>query len=116
MFLNMMLQRNEELIRAAAKLHQDGKIPANTYVIDLDSLEKNVQRISQTAKDHDLNLYYMTKQIGRSGFVGQIIQNNGIERAVAVDIDEAIELKKKGVPLGISGILSSRANPSGITC
>lgn len=105
MFLNMMLQRNEELIRAAAKLHQDGKIPANTYVIDLDSLEKNVQRISQTAKDHDLNLYYMTKQIGRSGFVGQIIQNNGIERAVAVDIDEAIELKKEGCAIGNIGHL-----------
>jgi predicted amino acid racemase len=103
MFLNMTLKRNEGLIRAAARLHQEGKIPANTYVIDLDSLERNVQLISKTAKEHGLHLYYMTKQIGRSRFVGQVIQRNGIERAVAVDIDEAIELKKGNCQIGNIG-------------
>lgn len=103
MFINMTKKRNPGLIQAAVKLHQDGVIPANTYVIDLDSLEENVRKLSQTAKEHGLNLYYMSKQIGRSGFVGQAIEQNGIERAVAVDIDEAFELKKQDCQIGNIG-------------
>ncbi|PPA69163.1 YhfX family PLP-dependent enzyme [Jeotgalibacillus proteolyticus] len=103
MFINMTLRRNEGLIRTAANLHQEGKIPANTYVIDLDSLEHNVNKLSQTAQQHGMNLYYMTKQIGRSGFVGQVIEQNGIKRAVAVDIDEAFELKKTNCEIGNIG-------------
>ncbi|MCM2533327.1 YhfX family PLP-dependent enzyme [Neobacillus pocheonensis] len=103
MFLNMTLKRNEGLIKSAVKLHQEGKIPPNTYVIDLDSLEHNVRRLSETAKEHDLHLYYMTKQIGRSGFVGNVIEQNGINRAVAVDIDEAFELKKGNCHIGNIG-------------
>lgn len=103
MFLNMTLKRNEGLVKAAVKLHQNGEIPANTYVIDADSLEHNVKQLSKTAKEHDFNLYYMTKQIGRSGFVGQLIEQNGIERAVAVDIDEAFELKKEQCHIGNIG-------------
>ncbi|MFJ7727494.1 YhfX family PLP-dependent enzyme [Neobacillus sp. NPDC097160] len=103
MFINMTKKRNPGLIQAAVKLHQDGVIPANTYVIDLDSLEDNVRKLSQTAKEHGLNLYYMSKQIGRSGFVGQAVEQNGIERAVAVDIDEAFELKKQDCKIGNIG-------------
>jgi predicted amino acid racemase len=103
MFLDMTLKRNEGLIKSAVKLHQEGTIPANTYVIDLDSLEHNVQKLSITAKEHGLNLYYMTKQIGRSGFVGQTIEKSGIQRAVAVDIDEAFELKKENCQIGNLG-------------
>lgn len=103
MFINMTLRRNEGLIRVAANLHQEGKIPANTYVIDLDSLEHNVNKLSQTAQQHGMNLYYMTKQIGRSGFVGKVIEQNGIKRAVAVDIDEAFELKKTNCEIGNIG-------------
>jgi predicted amino acid racemase len=103
MFINMTKKRNPGLIQAAVKLHQAGVIPANTYVIDLDSLEENVRKLSQTAKEHELNLYYMSKQIGRSGFVGQAIEQNGIERAVAVDIDEAFELKKQDCQIGNIG-------------
>ncbi|PLR80607.1 amino-acid racemase [Bacillus canaveralius] len=103
MFLEMTLKRNEGLIRSAVKLHQEGIIPANTYVIDLDTLEHNVKKLSLTASEHGLNLYYMTKQIGRSAFAGQVIEQNGIERAVAVDIDEAFELKKGNCRIGNIG-------------
>ncbi|MDN3019429.1 YhfX family PLP-dependent enzyme [Paenibacillus sp. BSR1-1] len=103
MFINMTKKRNPGLIQAAVKLHQEGKIPANTYVIDVDSLEDNVRKLSQTAKEHGLNLYYMSKQIGRSGFVGKFIEQSGIERAVAVDIDEAFELKKQDCHIGNIG-------------
>ncbi|PLT29865.1 YhfX family PLP-dependent enzyme [Peribacillus deserti] len=103
MFINMTLKRNQGLIKSAVKLHQSGQIPANTYVIDLDSLEHNVKKLSESAAEHGLNLYYMTKQIGRSGFAGHIIENSGIERAVAVDIDEAFELKKENCHIGNIG-------------
>lgn len=103
MFLDMTLKRNEGIIRTATKLHQEGIIPANTYVIDLDSLEYNVRCLNQTAEEYGLNLYYMTKQIGRSGFVGNAIRRNGIKMAVAVDVDEAIELKKNNCQVGNIG-------------
>ncbi|MED4083135.1 YhfX family PLP-dependent enzyme [Halalkalibacterium halodurans] len=103
MFLPMTLKRNEGLIRAAVKLHQEGNIPANTYVVDLDSFESNVKVIQQTAKRYDVSLYYMTKQLGRSGFIGQIIEQQGIEKAVAVDIDEAIQLKERSCQIGNIG-------------
>ncbi|MFD9625701.1 alanine racemase [Peribacillus muralis] len=99
----MTLKRNEGIIRTAAKLHQEGIIPANTYVIDLDSLEYNIRSLGQTAAENELNLYYMTKQIGRSGFVGNIIERNGIQKAVAVDVDEAIGLKKNNCQIGNIG-------------
>jgi predicted amino acid racemase len=103
MFLSMTLKRNQGLIRSATILHQKGKIPANTYVVDLDSFEHNVRELSRAAKENGLNLYYMTKQIGRSGFVGRLIEENGIEKAVAVDIDEAFELRKESCKIGNIG-------------
>jgi predicted amino acid racemase len=105
MFLNMTLKRNEGLIRTAAMLHQNGDIPANTYLLDLDRIEANVKALSQSAAEHEVNLYYMTKQIGRSGFIGRTIEQNGIEKAVAVDIDEAAALKGGGCRIGNLGHL-----------
>jgi predicted amino acid racemase len=105
MFLQMTAKRNPSLIRSAVKLHQSGRIPPNTYVIDLDSLSSNVQNLSKTAKEHDISLYYMTKQIGRSGFIGKIIEENGIDRAVAVDIDEAENLIEHDCKIGNIGHL-----------
>jgi predicted amino acid racemase len=105
MFLHMTAKRNPRLIRSAVKLHQDGVIPPNTYVIDLDSLASNVQNLSETARENDISLYYMTKQIGRSGFIGKFIEQNGIDRAVAVDIDEANNLTEHQCKIGNIGHL-----------
>ncbi|WP_416729908.1 YhfX family PLP-dependent enzyme [Fictibacillus sp. JL2B1089] len=105
MFLQMTIKRNPALIRTATRLHQEGLIPPNTYVIDLDSLSSNVQSLKKTAKEHDICLYYMTKQIGRSGFIGNFIEKNGIEKAVAVDIDEANNLIDNRCKIGNVGHL-----------
>jgi predicted amino acid racemase len=105
MFLDMTLKRNEELVRTATLLHRNGDIPANTYVLDLDQIEGNVQALSRSASDHGITLYYMTKQIGRSPFIGQIIEQNGMEKAVGVDIDEAAMLKSGGCRIGNLGHL-----------
>lgn len=103
MFVDMTLQRNEGLIRAAMNLHQRGDIPANTYVIDADGLMQNARMLSETAKQYDIKLYYMTKQIGRSPYAGKLIEQNGITQAVAVDIDEAYLLSEGGCRIGNIG-------------
>ncbi|WP_191555862.1 YhfX family PLP-dependent enzyme [Metabacillus idriensis] len=105
MFLDMLQKRNPALIKAAAALHQSGSIPPNTYVIDLDSFERNVRALAKSAVINRVKLFYMTKQIGRSGFVGKTIQRNGIEKAVAVDIDEAFNLSESGCRIGNLGHL-----------
>ncbi|WP_411333582.1 YhfX family PLP-dependent enzyme [Metabacillus indicus] len=105
MFIDVLRKRNPALINAAAILHKSGVIPPNTYVIDLDSVEKNVRSLAKTAESNRLQLYYMTKQIGRSGFIGRIIQANGIKQAVAVDIDEAFNLFEAGCNIGNLGHL-----------
>jgi predicted amino acid racemase len=103
MFVDMTLKRNEGLIRAAMLLHQRGEIPANTYVIDADGLMHNARVLSETADRHDMKLYYMTKQIGRGGYAGKLIEQNGIKQAVAVDIDEAYALSEAGCSIGNIG-------------
>lgn len=105
MFLNMLRKRNPSLVRGAGHLHQKGAIPPNTYVVDLDSLEENVRFLSDTADEYGLTLYYMTKQLGRSGFIGNAIEQNGISKAVAVDIDEALNLNEAGCQIGNIGHL-----------
>ena len=42
MFLDVLRRRNPQLIEQAIALHQAGKLPANAYVIDLDSVEYQV--------------------------------------------------------------------------
>lgn len=103
MFVDMTLQRNEGLIRAAMILHQKGEIPANTYVIDADGLMHNARALSETADRHGMKLYYMTKQIGRGGYAGKLIERSGIKQAVAVDIDEAYALSEAGCRIGNIG-------------
>jgi predicted amino acid racemase len=103
MFIDMTLKRNEGLITAAMLLHQRGEIPPNTYVIDVDGLTHNAKVLSEAAVEHDMKLYYMTKQIGRGGFAGKLIERSGIKQAVAVDIDEAYALSKAGCSIGNIG-------------
>jgi hypothetical protein len=38
MFLKTLVRRNRPFIAAAVNLHQAGKIPANSYVLDLDAM------------------------------------------------------------------------------
>ncbi len=47
----------------------------------------------------------MTKQFGRNPIVSQAIVNSGIEKAVAVSVEEAKILYKHGIPIGHVGHL-----------
>ncbi|MBG9588221.1 YhfX family PLP-dependent enzyme [Cytobacillus firmus] len=105
MFLDVTKRRNPKLIQSGVTLHQSGQIPPNTYVIDLDILGENVAALAETAKIHDFTLYFMSKQLGRLPFIGQFIAEHGIEKAVAVEFDEAKTLAEGGVEIGNVGHL-----------
>ncbi|MBY6052550.1 YhfX family PLP-dependent enzyme [Cytobacillus firmus] len=105
MFLDVTKRRNPKLIQSGVTLHQSGQIPPNTYVIDLDILGENVAALAETAKNHDFTLYFMSKQLGRLPFIGKFIAEHGIEKAVAVEFDEAKTLAEDGVKMGNVGHL-----------
>lgn len=105
MFLNTTKRRNPGLIQAGVRLHQDGQIPPNTYVIDVDMLEKNVRRLAQTAEQYGIELYFMSKQLGRLPELARMIRDNGISKAVAVEFEEARVLAEAGIDIGHVGHL-----------
>lgn len=105
MFLKATLKNNPELINAATRLHQNGLIEPNTYCIDLDMVRKNTGIIADTARKYGISLYFMTKQFGRNPLVAEAIVESGIDKAVAVDLDEARVLYKKGIKIGHLGHL-----------
>ena len=105
MFLDMTLKRNPRLIKYAIKLHREGKICPNTYVLDIDTIKENTKMLVAAAEKSGIKLYMMTKQIGRNPEAARIIAACGIEKAVAVDPWEAITLAKSGIKLGNVGHL-----------
>ncbi|WLR55389.1 YhfX family PLP-dependent enzyme [Mesobacillus subterraneus] len=100
MFLDVTKRRNPKLIQTGVTLHQSGKIPPNTYVIDMDILQENVRLLAESARTHGIQLYFMSKQLGRLPEIGLKIAENGIEKAVAVEFDEGKRLHEAGIKIG----------------
>lgn len=105
MFLETTWKRNKKLIEVSIDLHQQGYISPNTYVIDLDTVRKNAETLSKEAKKLDIELFFMTKQLGRNEMVVKTIKEAGIKKAVAVDPWEALILNKHGIQIGHVGHL-----------
>lgn len=105
MFLDVTKRRNPGLIDAGLALHQNGEIPPNTYVIDIDVLKANTKKLAETAAAHEMKLYFMSKQLGRIPALAAIIAENGIDKAVAVDFDEGKVLAEHGFQIGNIGHL-----------
>lgn len=105
MFLNVLRRRNPAFVQAAIKLHREGKIPANAYVLDLDAIEENARLFKAEADRYGLKVFAMTKQVGRnSGFV-KAVMRGGIDRAVAVDMTCAVTCDRAGLKVGHLGHL-----------
>src|SRR5919197_3246288 len=100
MFLDPIRRRNPKLIEQAIALHQAGKIPANSYVIDLDAVEKNSLAIRAEADRLGLKVFAMTKQMGRSPSFCAAVARGGITDAVAVDMDDAVACRRAGLDIG----------------
>lgn len=109
MFLDVLRRRNPAFIEAAMALHQQGKIPTNAYVLDLDTVERNARVLSDEAARLGLKTFAMTKQVGRSSSFCRAVKRGGIDRAVAVDMACARATHKAGLKLGHLGHLQQVA-------
>lgn len=105
MFLDVLRRRNPRLIEAAIGLHQEGRLPANSYVIDTDAVEANARTIRETADRHGLKVFAMTKQMGRNASFCEAVLRGGIDEAVAVDMECARATHRAGLGLGHLGHL-----------
>src|SRR5262249_50173367 len=105
MFLDVLRRRNPLLIEKAIALHQAGKIPANSYVIDLDAVEANARTIKAAADKLGLKVFAMTKQMSRSPSFCAAVARGGIAKAVAVDLEDARACRRGGLGLGHLGHL-----------
>lgn len=106
MFLKSLLDRNPALLETALDLHQEGAIPPNTWVIDLDAIAQNAQALSATAGRLGLTTYLMTKQHARNPYVNHVAMANGLGKGVAVDIQCVLQMRRYGFPVGHAGHLS----------
>jgi predicted amino acid racemase len=105
MFLEALRRRNPDFLRAAVMLHGQGLVPANSYVLDTDTIRANAAAISQEAAQHSLTVYAMTKQLSRNPLACAAIQEGGIDAAVAVDMSCARAVLDGGLRLGHLGHL-----------
>jgi len=86
MFLNALTRRNESFVANAVRLHQEGRIPANSYVLDLDTIEANTRTFVDAAHGLGLTVWAMTKQIGRVRPALDAMVRGGVDGFVAVDM------------------------------
>ncbi|WP_419911664.1 alanine racemase [Hoeflea sp.] len=105
MFLDVLRRRNPGLIEAAIALHQQGQIPANAYVLDIDAVEENARLFKAEAGKRGLKVFAMTKQVGRSSAFCQALMRAGVDRAVAVDMACAVACRRAGMTIGHLGHL-----------
>src|SRR5690606_10525976 len=103
MFLDVLRRRNPRFIEAAMALHQQGRIPANAYVLDLDAVTANARTIKTEADRHGLEVFAMTKQVGRSSSFCRAVMAGGITKSVAVDMACARATHEAGMSVGHLG-------------
>ena len=105
MFLNQCLQNNSKLIEFAFHAHQQGLILPDTYLLDLDTIAENGRRMLETARQNDVKLFFMLKQLGRNPIVAKRLMELGFAGCVAVDYKEALVMIENGIHLGNVGHL-----------
>jgi predicted amino acid racemase len=104
-FLDLLQRRNPAFLEAAAALHQAGRVPANSTVLDLDAIGRNTDRIANEARRLGLTAFAMTKQIGRNPDACAVIREHGITAAVGVDLECAVAAHAAGLRTGHLGHL-----------
>jgi predicted amino acid racemase len=104
-FLDLLRRRNPALLQAAARLHQSGALPPNTYVIDLDAVTRNASALAAESARLSLTPLAMTKQIGRNPDASRAIRAGGISHAVGVDLECAVAAATGGLRTGHIGHL-----------
>jgi predicted amino acid racemase len=105
MFLAALRTRNPAFVEAVVALHQAGELPAPAYAVDLDAVEANARLIATEAGRLGLEVFAMTKQMGRRPAFMAAVRRGGIDAGVAVDMDCATALAEGGMRLGHVGHL-----------
>ncbi len=105
MFLRPLLERNPRFVQAAVEVHQAGRIPANSCVLDLDAIEANTAGLCRQAHRRGLTVYAMTKQVGRAPGALAAMVAGGVDGFVAVDMACARPIGHQGHNLGHLGHL-----------
>lgn len=105
MFLKTIIRRNPGFVQAAVQLHQAGKIPPNSYILDLDTMGKNAAVIAQEGRRLGLKVYPMSKQFGRNPKAMEMLAQNGLDHYVAVDMSCAYPIVASGYKIGHLGHL-----------
>jgi predicted amino acid racemase len=106
MFLQTIIDRNPALAETAIRLHQDGKIPPNSFVFDLDTVYSNACILAEGARRFGFRTYAMTKQHARNPFITQAALRGGMDSTVAVDVQCAQKLHRYHLPVGHVGHLN----------
>lgn len=105
MFLSNLREKNPIFFEYALKCHKEGKITPNTYMLDLDTIEYNASLMLKEASCHNINLFFMTKQLGRNPLVCKKLVEIGYCGAVVVDFQEAQVMMQNNIPIAHIGHL-----------
>ena len=82
MFLEQTIKKNPGMIETAFHLHRTGALLPDSFVVDMDTLMENAKNMLKTAKDADIRLYFMLKQLGRNPYIAKELVKAGYEGAV----------------------------------
>lgn len=105
MFLKQLRKRNPKLIQTGVALHQKGLIPANSYLLDIDTISKNARMMAEEGEKCHLKVFAMTKQIGRNPVAIKAMVEAGIPAGVCVDMNDARPMLDAGMKIGHLGHL-----------
>lgn len=92
-------------MEAAIELHQAGRIPPNSYVLDVDTVGANARHFAAEAARHELLVLAMTKQVGRNPLFLRACSDAEIDSFVAVDLEDAHRIHDAGHRIGHVGHL-----------
>lgn len=105
MFLEKTLEKNLGFVLNTASLHQKGEIAPDSYVIDVNTFEYNAKVMIEKAKQKNIRLFFMLKQVGRNPYLAKKLVDLGYSGAVVVDFKEAEIMMKNHIPIGNVGHL-----------
>jgi len=105
MFLQPLLDRNLEFIKAAVQLHQKGEIDPNTYVFDLETVTANSRLLWEKGQSLGVDVIAMTKQAGRNPDFCRAVKSGGISGSVAVDYECGVYSHAAGLKISHIGHL-----------
>lgn len=105
MFLSNLIRQNPEFASTVIDLHQDGQLPPDCYVIDLDTMAENARLITAESHRLGMSVVAMTKQFGRNPDALRTLAENGVDSFVAVDTTCARAIHRAGMRLGHVGHL-----------